>query len=78
MLCKPTLTLGAACLTIAGAPEDGQPEMPNHSRPYPALGPNPRREHSRWLVPISIGILGIITVALILVALGVLMGLVRF
>jgi hypothetical protein len=35
-------------------------------------------DRARWLVPAAIGILGLITLVLILFALGVLLGLIRF
>jgi hypothetical protein len=52
--------------------------MPNLSRPAVAIARNRRPHRAGWLVPAAIGLLGLITVLLILFAFGVLVGLIHF
>lgn len=52
--------------------------MTNRLRPARAFRQNQHPDRSRWLVPVTLGVLGLLTLALILFAIGVLVGLVRF
>jgi hypothetical protein len=52
--------------------------MTNPPQPSDSLRRNEHPDRSRWLVPAAIGILGLITLVLILFAFGVLLGLIRF
>ena len=52
--------------------------MSNRVRPTATLRRNRVTDSSRWLVPAAIGVLGLVTVVLILFAFGVLIGLIHF
>ena len=52
--------------------------MTNRSQSAHTLTRSRGQDRSRWIVPAAIGILGLITVVLILFAFGVLLGLVHF
>ena len=78
ILCNPTLTTDAPCQTIAGGQQERSPVMPHAPQQTTAVHLPQRRDRSRWLVPAAIGVLGLITLTLILFALGVLVGLIRF
>lgn len=52
--------------------------MSDRPQPTTALRRDRHPDRARWLVPVAISILGFITLILILFALGVLLGLIRF